>query len=277
MHEVCTAATDEDLNVAEVIFYERPVPLNRADHRDLRIRPMPGVGFASKAHSVPLTGVEFIQAARDFPILFAGNSEADAGPMALLGLRESENLMVDEDGTWEQGAYIPAFIRRYPFVLAEKPEGQEGDDFTVFLDEAYAGFNKDEGDRLFNEDGSDTEMLQNAVRFLGEFQDQVKHTQALMARLRELELLEARSIRIESSQEGSKNLVLNGLYVVNEEKLQKLDADVVHDMFKKGQLAWVMAHLMSLGNIERLVARLNKHTASEMEQAADTASTSTVN
>lgn len=263
--------------MAEVIFYERPVPLNRADHRDLRLRPLPDMSFAAKAHSVPLTGVEFIQAARDFPILFAGSSEEDAGPMALLGLRENENLIVDANGQWERGLYVPAFIRRYPFVLAEKPEAKDGDDFTVFLDEAYAGFNTEEGERLFKEDGTDTEVLQNAVRFLGEFQEQVQHTRALMARLRELKLLQPRTIRIESNESEGKNLALNGLYVVDEEKLQQLDADIVHEMFKNGQLAWVLAHLMSLGTIERLVERLNRRTEAGVEPSADGASRPTVN
>ncbi|NII09999.1 SapC family protein [Oleiagrimonas sp. C23AA] len=242
--------------MSEVLFYERPVPLNRSEHRDLRIRPLPGIGFASKAHSVPLTGVEFVPAARDVPILFGGTSKDDAGPMALLGLRQNENLFVGEDNRWVEGAYVPAFVRRYPFVLAEKPEGAEGDDFTVFLDEAYEGFSKDEGERLFNEDGTDTETLQNAVRFLGEFQEQVKHTQALMATLREHDLLEPRSIRVENK--NGKGLVLNGLFVVNEEKLRQLPAEVVHGMMQNGQLGWIFAHLISLANVDRLIARLNE-------------------
>lgn len=244
--------------MTEVLFYERPVPLNRADHRDLRIRPVQGLSYAAKAHSVPLTGVEFVQAVRDYPILFAGNSIEDAGPMALLGLRQGENLFVGEDGQWSSGAYVPAFVRRYPFVLAEKPEGAEGDDFTVFLDEAYPGFSNEEGDRLFKEDGTDTEVLQNAVRFLGEFQEQVKRTHQLTQRLRELDLLEPQSIQIQNNNDDGQGLVLNGLFVVNEEKLRKLDANVVHELFTSGQLDWILAHLMSLGNIDRLVMRLNQ-------------------
>ena len=93
----------EGFTVAEVLFYERPVALNRTTHRDLRLKAVNNIHFAAKAHSVPLTGVEFAPAARDFPILFAGNSIEDAGPMALLGLRQGENLLVGENGFWEQG------------------------------------------------------------------------------------------------------------------------------------------------------------------------------
>lgn len=250
--------------MAEVLFYERPVPLNREGHKDLRIKSMNNVGFAASAHSVPLTVAEFGPAARDFPILFGGNSLEDAGPLAMLGLHQSENAFIDANGQWEQGAYIPAFIRRYPFVLAEKPEGAEGDDFTVFLDEAYPGFGTEEGDRLFNEDGTDTDTLKNAVQFLGEFQEHVKRTQAFTQRLRELDLLEPRSAQI---QDGENTMVINGLFVVNEEKLRALDEKVAHELLADGSMGWIYAHLLSLSNIDRLKLRVDQRKAAQPQAA----------
>jgi hypothetical protein len=244
--------------VAEVLFYERPVPLNREGHNDQRNKPINNVAFAAKAHSVPLTVVEFGPAARDFPILFGGNSLEEAGPLAMLGLNQSENAFVDENGQWEAGAYVPAFIRRYPFVLAEKPEGAEGDDFTVFLDEDYAGFGTEEGERLFNEDGSDTDTLKNAVRFLGEFQEHVKRTHAFTKRLRELDLLEPRSAQI---KDGENTMVINGLFLVNEEKLRQLDEKVAHELLADGSMGWIYAHLLSLSNIDRLKMRIDRRKA----------------
>ena len=73
------------------------------------------------------------------------------------------------DGHWATGMYIPAFVRRYPFILAEKPAGAEGDDITVFLDEKYEGFGQVDGERLFKEDGTDTELLTGAVGFSASF------------------------------------------------------------------------------------------------------------
>jgi hypothetical protein len=244
--------------VAEVLFYERPVPLNRAAHKDLRLKALNNVGFAAKAHSVPLTGVEFAPAARDFPILFAGSTIEDAGPMALLGLRQDENLLLGPEGFWEAGIYVPAFVRRYPFILAEKPEGQAGDDFTVFLDEGYEGFNTEEGERLFNEDGTDAPALTNAVNFLGEFQDHVRRTQWFMGKLREHDLLEPRTINL--TKEGG-GINLNGLFVVNEEKLRALDEKVAAEFLREGALGWIYAHLVSLANIDRMAARLDKREA----------------
>jgi len=245
-----------------VLFYERPVPLNRTAHRDLRLKAVNNIRFAAAAHSVPLTGVEFAPAARDFPILFAGNSIEEAGPMALLGLRQGENLLVGDNGFWEQGIYIPAFVRRYPFVLAEKPAGTEGDDFTVFLDEAYEGFNNEEGERLFNEDGTDAPALTNAVNFLGEFQDHVARTQWFMGKLREHDLLEPRTITL---QKEGKGINLNGLFVINEEKLRALDEKTAQEFLREGALGWIYAHLVSLANIDRMAARLD---AREQQEAA---------
>jgi len=246
--------------VAEVLFYERPVPLNRTAHKDLRMRPLPNVSFAAKVHSGPLTGVEFAPAARDFPILFAGSSLEEAGPMALLGLRQEENLFIGEEGFWENGVYIPAFVRRYPFVLAEKPAGAEGDDFTVFLDEGYEGFNETEGERLFNEDGTDAPALTNAVNFLGEFQDHVARTQWFMGKLREHNLLEPRTITL---QKEGKGINLNGLFVINEEKLRSLDEKVAHEFLREGAFGWIYAHLVSLANIDRMAARLDARESKE--------------
>nr|WP_225578087.1 SapC family protein [Rhodanobacter sp. 7MK24] len=253
-------------DVAEVLFYERPVPLNRNAHKDLRLKPIPNMKFALDAHSVPLTGVEFALAARDMPIVFAGNDLASAGPVALLGLRQNENLFVDANGQWLPGAYVPAFVRRYPFVLAEKPAGQEGDDFAVFLDEGYEGFNATEGDRLFNEDGSDTEMLSRAVGFLGEFQQHVARTRWFMDQLRKHDLLESRNISMrKGTPDGQGQVInLNGMFVVNEEKLRQLDEKTAQEFVREGVLGWIYAHLISMNNLDRLGQRLGEREDGEV-------------
>ncbi len=257
--------------MAEVLFYEHPVPLNRTEHKDLRLKGVPNVKFAMNAHSVPLTGVEFGIAARDLLIVFGGTSMAEAGPMAMLGLRQNENLYVDADGRWAADTYIPAFVRRYPFVLAEKPAGQEGDDFTVFLDESYEGFNASEGERLFMEDGSDSEMLTKAVGFLGEFQQNIARTKWFMEQLHKHDLLEPRNVRLQKDgtdgQEG-RAINLNGLFVVSEEKLRALDEKVTHELLREGVLGWIYAHLLSLANIDRLAQRLDVREQAEAAAGA---------
>jgi hypothetical protein len=257
--------------VAEVLFYEHPVPLNRAVHKDLRLKGVPNAKFAMNVHSVPLTGVEFGVAARDLLIVFAGNDAATAGPVALLGLRQNENLYVDADGKWAPNTYIPAFVRRYPFVLAEKPAGQEGDDFAVFLDERYEGFNTTEGERLFKDDGTDTEMLTNAVGFLSEFQQNVARTKWFVEQLNKHGLLEPRNVRLQKEgKDGAQgqSINLNGLFVVNEEKLRTLDEKTAQEFVREGVFGWIYAHLLSLINIDRLTQRLSAREQAETAGSA---------
>ena len=257
--------------MAEVIFYEHPVPLNRADHKELRLKGVPHMKFAMNTHSVPLTGAEFGLAARDLMIVFAGTDAANAGPIALLGLRQNENLYVDAQGQWAQDTYVPAFVRRYPFVLGEKPEGQEGGDFTVFLDDKFEGFTTNEGQRLFNEDGTDTELLTNAVGFLSEFQQHIERTRSFMQQLVKHDLLEPRNVQLRKGEgESGQGITLNGLFMVNEDKLRALDEKVTHELMRDGVLGWVYAHLLSLANIDRLAKRLSLR---EQAEAAATATT----
>lgn len=263
--------------MAEVLFYEHPVPLNRSEHKELRLKGIPNVKFAMNTHSVPLTGAEFAVAARDLLIVFAGNDVNDAGPIALLGLRKDENLFVDSEGRWEEGVYIPAFVRRYPFVLAEKPTNagataatDADDQLTVFLDEQYEGFSKTEGERLFKDDGTDTDLLTNAVKFLGEFQQNIVRTRWFMQQLSAHDLLEPRNVSLrkegKDGEEG-RSINLNGLFVVNEEKLRALDDKVAAEFAREGVYGWIYAHLVSLANIDRLAHRLERR---ELVEAANT-------
>lgn len=256
--------------MAEVLFYEHPVPLNRTEHKDLRLKGVPNMKFAMKAHSVPLTGAEFAIAARDLLIVFGGNEPKDAGPIALLGLRQDENLFVDTDGRWETGTYIPAFIRRYPFILAEKPAGAEGEDMTVFLDEKYEGFGQADGERLFKEDGTDTELLTSAVKFLGEFQQNVARTRWFMDQLVKHDLLEARNVSLKKEGKDGvdgASINLTGVFMVNEEKLRQLDEKTTLEFAREGVFGWIYAHLLSLSNIDRLAHRL------ELREQAEAANT----
>lgn len=256
-------------NVSEVLFYERPVPLNRESHKDLRIKPILNLAFSAKAHSVPLAGVEFPLAAHSFPILFAGASKDQLNPVALLGVRQDENLLVNDEGHWAPDNYIPAFIRRYPFVLAEAPkeEGGEGENnFAVFLDEAFEGFGTEEGERLFNEDGSEGEALKQAVGFLGDFQQHIVRTEQFMKKLQELDLLAPRNIEVRMPEQDS---VLNGLYVVDGDKLQALSPDVLHGLMQEGFLSWIYAHLFSMATLDGLIRRMHERFTPEEREKFD--------
>jgi hypothetical protein len=113
------------------LLYKRPRPLLSDQDGDLSLRPNTGYGFAAAANAVPLMAAEFLGACRHIPIVFADGAVPQ--PSALLGLRSGENLMVGPDGSWVDSCYIPAYIRRYPFIFSEDGNRSE---FTLCIDAA---------------------------------------------------------------------------------------------------------------------------------------------
>ncbi len=240
--------------MANLLFYENPVALNKVDHKDMKIKPMVNnFGFAAKTNSVILAGVEFTEAAKEYPIVFAQSGEHIV-PVALLGLRNAENLFVKEDGSWD-GRYVPAFVRRYPFVLAET--GEEGQR-VVCIDEGFSGFSKTEGEPLFDEEGEATSILQQALDFLDEYQKQYQRTELFVKRLQDDELLMSLDAKIDLT-DGA-HFELKGLLAVDEKKLLQLPDEKALEFFRSGELAWVYCHLMSLGSMGGMVQRIAKLT-----------------
>lgn len=116
------------------MFHERPTALNREQDSAVRLKPNGlDFSFAAEVNSVPLAGVEFVEAARSHPIFFLEPQSGETFPIALLGMASGGNRFVAADGAWRD-SYVPAFVRRYPFVLAA--------DDTVCFDEACPGFNR---------------------------------------------------------------------------------------------------------------------------------------
>lgn len=236
--------------MSTLMFYDKPVGLNREKHKNTKIAPSSGFMFAAKTNSIVLTSIEFIEAAKEYPIVFAKVSDDAAIPVALVGLRNDENLFVDADGKWD-ARYIPAFVRRYPFVLAE---GENKDQFTVCVDEAYPGLGETDGQPLFDEKGENTPFLQSALDFLNNYQAQFAATQKFVKTLQKNDLLE--EISAKAAMASGENYLLKGLLVVNEKKLHDLGPKKIFDMFQSNDLAWIYAHLMSLGNMSRLVDKI---------------------
>jgi hypothetical protein len=240
-----------------MLFYERAVALNRDRHQKLRMEPLPDhYAFAAKTNAVLLASTELAEAARDHPIVFVGPQGGPFALAALVGLRNNENLLVDETGKWDPQTYIPAFARRYPFVLAE---GEDKSVLTVCVDEAYAGLNEQRGEALFDEQGRETEYLKRVLDFLRAFHADMQRTRDFAARLHELGLLVSKVLTIEQQRDGrTDRQLLEGVWVVDEEKLRGIDDARIVEIFRNGYMGWIYAHLLSLGNVRRLAGRLDR-------------------
>ncbi|MGB1086818.1 MAG: SapC family protein, partial [Alphaproteobacteria bacterium] len=180
-------------------------------------------------------------------------------PAVLLGLADGANFYVDDDGNWSEG-YKPAFVRMYPFVLANKGE----DEFAVCVDEGFEGLNEDDGERLFDDEGKESEGLQNAIKFLTQYQGEMRRTGNIMKTLSELDLLAERTVQIKKPDGTQTNL--KGIYAIDEAKLNALDDEKVVELFRNGTMACIFAHLLSLRNLARLTRKLDKGQAAESSE-----------
>jgi hypothetical protein len=245
-----------------LLMYERLVPVDREKHRTLRIHQGPGrLGFARETNSMLLAATELPLAALDYPCVFVQSGDSHT-LVAVVGLRDKENLLVDAAGNWAHSTYVPAFVRRYPFVLAEQPGS---DQMTLCIDETFDGLGTTEGDALFDEQGQNTPYLANLQNFLLSFHTDMQATAKFAQRMAELGLLVERSMDFQLNNE---RLTLNGFKVIDEAKLRALPPDTVQELFGSGALGWAHAHLMSLNNVQRLGNRLSERLLAQ-KAAAD--------
>jgi hypothetical protein len=232
-------------------FYEKPILLDRNAHRNLRLKTTPsGLKFAAKSVALPIAPAEFPHSALEFPIVFAVNETGSSTPIGLFGVRENENLFIDENGVW-QGFYIPAFIRRYPFVLNVDPTSNAP---YVLIDEAFDGISETEGERLFEEDGKETAFMKSTLEFLSDFMGQSEQAGLFVETLKKHDLLIPQQVVFTRSEDES--YTLDGFHIVDEKRLSALSDEVTLQLARSGDLARIHTHLLSLNNIHRVVQRL---------------------
>ena len=236
--------------MSDAVYYEKPVALDREKHRKLKVRATGSFGFAGKANSLYLAGVEFNEACKEYAIVFTRVGSGRTVPVAMLGLRSRENLFVDSQGKWDAG-YIPAFVRRYPFVLSELPGRAE---MAVCVDEAFTGLNSAEGEALFDAKGGDTPFLHNAVDFLQRYQAEYLRTEAFCQRLEQAGLL--MEMNAKADLVDGRSFTINGLMIVDEKKLLALPDATALSLFHSGELHLISMHLVSLSNMQKLVDRM---------------------
>jgi len=234
----------------QLLIYQDVVPLSAERHRDRSVKLVGNYRFASAVNSVPLLAAEFGAAAGDLPIIFAGEG-ANTVPAALLGFAPDENLMVDADGVWRDG-YIPAFLRRYPFVFTESDDRST---LTLCIDEAFEGINSDGiGERLFDTQGNRTQFLESTLGFVSQYQAQFNRTRVFCERLSRLGLLKPAQAR--RSGEGGATITVGGFSIVDRDKLKAIPDEDLRTMLDTDELEMVFLHLHSLSNIQRIARAL---------------------
>ena len=233
------------------LFYQEPQLLTVQQHGDWRLKDG-DFKFASNAIAVPIVVGEFAAALRNYPVLFATSGE-DISPIVLLGMEEV-NLWVN-DGRWEESAYIPAYVRRYPFVFVT-----HGGQLALAIDPASGRFGRggSEGAALF-EDGKPSGVAQEVLRFCDAFRVDSDATTTFCRALKSKDLLIDQNAN--ATLASGRKVGVGGFQILDEKKLTGLDAATVIEWHNKGYLALAYLHLASLARFEQLFARRNAREA----------------
>jgi hypothetical protein len=221
-------------------LYQHPVPLSKDSHGDWHLRQDRDFGFAAGATLVPLNAAEFPLASRHYPIVFGAQGQI---ALAVLGA-SGGNAFVGEEGDWRPGTYVPAYIRRYPFLFMAVPDNK----FVLSIDDAYEGFGST-GDPLFV-DGEVAEITQNALAFCQIFEREIGATSLFIAGLEEAGLLS--SDLPSFNRAGGRKLTVKGVRAVDSAGFDALPDEVIVDWRQKGWLPAVYAHLNSMSNWDLL-------------------------
>lgn len=223
------------------IFYNDLIPLSSNDHLDYSLRPLDAAPHLAVQHAIPLTVEEFSAAQRFVPIIFSAG--ADPVPLALMGLNEGVNVFLDDQGKLLGPTYVPAYVRRYPWMLAKlRPDSE---DLSLCFDPTSSAVGAfDEGDKLFA-DGKPSEITQNLLKFCEEFEQAAARTGQFMQELKGLDLLMEGEVAIQVPG-AEQPFIYRGFQMVNEEKLREMRGDQLRKISQNGMLPLLYAHLFSL-------------------------------
>ena len=227
-------------------LYQNPSALSRTRHENLKLISSTNFSFAANLPSVPLAVSEFGAACAHYPIVFVAGENGVAMPNALLSTQLDRNDFVDAEGQWRTGTYIPAYVRRYPFVFA----GSDTDSQLVLCaDMASERLSESEGTPLF-EDGAPSKVADQALAFCNDFQRDYAATEVIAKQLADAELLTGQ--RITLRRQGETDKVLEGLQLVDREKFSQLSDEQFIALRRGGCLGPIYAHLASLHRLRQM-------------------------
>ena len=237
-------------------FYEEAIPISRERHTDLAVKVGSDYRFAKNVNSVPLTAVEFRRAAAEYAIVFLGGAEAIM-PVVVLSVVQDQNNYVDEKGQWT-AKYVPAFVRRYPFVFA----GNDDDAGLILcIDETFAGCNLEgRGERLFDGEGERTQYLESVLRFQQDYQVNFNATRVFCRKLKDLDILEPMQVKFTTPK--GKQYMLSGFMAINRAKLKALPDDKLSELARSDELELAYLHLNSMRNLEAMGRNIQEKTDS---------------
>lgn len=234
------------------LFFKKPAALDKNRHAKAGIKPTATLAFAARTNSLPLNTIEFLEAVKYYPIVFTNDEQA--APVAIVGM-EKTNYFVNRDGQWKEGSYIPAYVRQYPFIFFQPPEG---DMYYLCVDEASDAFVADTGKKgatFFEKDGEPSPLSRNALQFCTAFYQQLSITRNFCADLVKHNLLTPYHSKM--TTKSGKELSLSGFRMIDEKAFNALSDEVFKEFRSKGWLPFIYFALASASNWKQLLNLAN--------------------
>lgn len=232
------------------LFYQKPMPLDAKKHGNLSLKKNFGFDFTKEVNAVPINMIEMPQICHYYPIAFS--PDENATPVAILGLRDNENLFLGANGNWDETAYIPAYIRRYPFIFSEIPNS---DQLTLCIDNVPEVVEEGDKQPFFDAEGGPSELAKNALDFCKSYHAAAQQTLDFSKSLADSGILIEREAQINVA--GNRRINFSGFRIVDESKLADISDDTILDWRAKGWLPILYAHLFSGAQWTRLTRLLN--------------------
>lgn len=233
----------------QMFLYEKPELLSREEHGNYGINPIERpFAFCAKIRAVPLVISEIPAAARHYPIVF--HELTNMVPLAVLGIVDDVNLFVDDKGVWDQHAYIPAYVRRYPFAVAAETGS---DRMAIVIDRAYGGLAVGAQAPFFT-GGEPTDATRQMIDFCQGYENDRRVTDQFLKELEALDLVTPQQAQYTPTGK-TESLVFANYYGVDENKLRDLADDKFIGLRRNGLLNVVHAQLWSMDNWRQLIQR----------------------
>lgn len=232
------------------MFYKSPEAVSLERHGKKGLAQGGDLGFAASAVVIPLMAAEMPAAMRSYPIVFSG---PDFMPMMVTGVRDGENLFIDDKGNWAEPHYVPAYVRRYPFILAG---GETDERLALCVENDPARLvdintkTKKTAKPLFDKE-EQGEVIKNALSFCEQYQGMFVKTRQIMKVIADSGLLAERTSKITLADGQSFNLT--GFHLVDEAKLLAMSDEDFIKLRKADALALIYCHLASMNSWNSLL------------------------
>jgi len=226
-------------------MYKNIELITKDKHQDSAVKNVEGFSHAKELNTSMITMTEFYESCKSYPIVFSKNEQDGWFAVALLGLEKTNNF-VNEDGTWREDCYIPAYVRRYPFIYIQN----EKELLLGFDADQKIAKKEDEKRAFFDDKGEKTEFVDRVINFMNQVQVSTNQTKALIETLDEMNVLEESNIK--GTNAKGEEISITGFWILKEEKLDKLTKKNKAKLCENNYMQPITAHLISLSNIQKI-------------------------